>query len=195
GPGDLLRRREESGGRRVRPLDVRSSPDRRGELAASDLDDPARTADLLLLRRQRCRLVDLAARLVAQRSRRRIEGEGVALLRILDGFAALHDVQPEIERVAAEDRRRTTGLSALRGGRVLDSGARDQSRRLDRLHPSIVALALATALEPQPPALADEALSEARVPLALDQREAGALVDVTGGDKDIVRPEDHLAVA
>src|SRR5205823_3570246 len=77
----------------VGPGDARCGAHGARELAPTDRDDPARAADLLLLRRERRWRVGLAARLVGERPRRGVEAERVALLRVFDGRAALEHVQ------------------------------------------------------------------------------------------------------
>src|SRR6516162_2003538 len=73
------------------------------ELAPAHLEDAARAADLVLLGRQRHRVVSLAARLVREPTRVGIERERVAVLRVGDRVRALHHVEPQVERVPAED--------------------------------------------------------------------------------------------
>src|SRR5206468_12909511 len=88
-PEDLLGGGEASRRRRIRPLHIGRTTDGVGELAPSDLDDPARAADLLFLRRELGRFIALAARLVLQRPGLALARRRVAFLRILDGLAAL----------------------------------------------------------------------------------------------------------
>src|SRR2546423_3631917 len=102
-PDDLVGRREPAGGGGIRPRHVGHATDRFGELATADLDDPAGAPDLLLLRRQGRRLVRLAARLVGQLPRFRVERERVAFLRVLDRLTALDHGEPEVQSVAPED--------------------------------------------------------------------------------------------
>src|SRR5881396_997039 len=102
-PEDLLGRGETARGRGIRPPDVGRAPHRVREFAASDLDDPAGAANLLLLRREGGGLVGLSARLVDELSRLRIERERVTFLRILDRRSALDHVQSEVQGVPAED--------------------------------------------------------------------------------------------
>src|SRR5205814_4498951 len=92
-PEDLLGRRQLPRGFRVGPAYLRRATNRVRELPPSDLDDPAGPPDVLFLRRERRGLVGLAAGLVRQHARYRIERKHVAFLRILDGLATLHDVQ------------------------------------------------------------------------------------------------------
>ena len=77
--------------------------DRAAELAAADGDDAAAPAEFVFLRRERQRIVGLILRDVGEPARFGIERELVAVARVGDRLGALHDVQPEIERVAAED--------------------------------------------------------------------------------------------
>ena len=86
-PRDLLARREPARRTRVGPLDLRRALERLTELAAADGDDPAGAADVLLLRRERERLVRAPPRLVREPARRRIEREGVTFLRVLHRLA------------------------------------------------------------------------------------------------------------
>jgi hypothetical protein len=102
-PDDLLRRRQPSGRPLVGPVDDRFALDRLAELASADCEDAAGAPDLVLLGRQRQRLVALALRLVGQPPRDRVERELVVVPSVGDRVGALHDLQPEVERVAAED--------------------------------------------------------------------------------------------
>src|SRR2546427_944047 len=102
-PEDLFRRGQAARGPLVGPGDPRCGAHGARELAPTDRDDPARAADLLLLRRERRGRVGLAARLVGERPRRGVEAERVALLRVFDGRAALKHGQAEVECVTAED--------------------------------------------------------------------------------------------
>ena len=76
---------------------------RAGELTAADGEDAAALANLVFLRAQRHWRVGLALREVGDLARHRIERELVAVLRVGHRLWTLHDVQAEIERVAAED--------------------------------------------------------------------------------------------
>ena len=102
-PDDLLGRRHLLGGVRLGPVDGRTREDGLPEFAPADVEDASAPANLFFLWRQRDRLVGLAARDVAQLPRERIERELVAVLRVGDGFGALHDVQAEVEAVPPED--------------------------------------------------------------------------------------------
>ncbi len=100
---DLLRRGHPAGAGFVGPVDHRDGANRSRELAPADREDPAAAADLFFLGRERDRRVSSALRLVAQLTRHRIERERIVVSRVLHGFRALHDMEPEIEAVAAED--------------------------------------------------------------------------------------------
>jgi len=102
-PDDPFGRRHPPSGLVVRPFDLRLPPHRVGELAPADREDPARAADLVLLRRERLRVVGRALRLVREPAARGLEAERVAVLRIVDRGGRLHDLEAEIERVPAED--------------------------------------------------------------------------------------------
>src|SRR5437867_1027326 len=102
-PKDLFGRGEASRRCGVGPPHGGCATDGFGKLASADLDDPAGAADLLLLRRERRRLVALASSLVRQLPGRRVERERVALLRLLDCLAALDHVEAEVEGVPPED--------------------------------------------------------------------------------------------
>ena len=66
-------------------------------------DDAARAANLVLLRGQRQRIVRFTPRVVSELPRLRIEAELVAVARIRDCLGTLHDMKPEVDRVATED--------------------------------------------------------------------------------------------
>ncbi len=103
-PDDLLGRRQVSRDRVVR--ETRSSGctiDRGAELATAGGDDAARPAKLVFLRRQRLRIVGLALCDVRDLPRLGIERELVPVPGIGNCLRTLDDVQPEIQRVAAED--------------------------------------------------------------------------------------------
>ena len=102
-PNDLFGRRHAPGKVRLRPPDLGKGLDRRTELAPAHGEDAAARADLLLFRRQGHGRVALRLRFVRQAARRRIEGERIAVLRVLDRLGALHDVEAEVEGVAPED--------------------------------------------------------------------------------------------
>src|SRR6202030_336342 len=102
-PDDLLRAGQVSCGRRVRPLDPRWLRCGFGELPAADFDDAARAANLVFHRRQRHRVVALAAGLVRQPPVGRIKRHDVAFLRILRGGTALDHVEAQVQRVAAKN--------------------------------------------------------------------------------------------
>ncbi len=102
-PDDLLGGGHPPGQLRRSPVERGTPADRAGELAPADGEDAAAPADLLFLRRQRHRRVGLVLRDVAQLSRIGIETEGVAVAGVGHGLGTLHHVQPEIERIAAED--------------------------------------------------------------------------------------------
>jgi hypothetical protein len=102
-PDDLFGCREAARVGGIRPVDRRRRQHGFPELAAADLEDAAAAPDLLFLGRERHRIVALALRDVGEVACRRIEGQLVAVLRVRHRFGTLHDVQPEVERVAPED--------------------------------------------------------------------------------------------
>ncbi len=77
--------------------------DRTAQLPPPDRDDASASAELVFLGRERHGLVGALLGQVGQLPRRWIEGELVAVACILDCLRTLHDVQSQIERVAAED--------------------------------------------------------------------------------------------
>ena len=103
GPHDLFGRGEGARGPGIGPFDARSGLDRASELAPAGGEDSAGPADLILLRRERHRLVGLAPGLVGQAPRLRLEAELVAVTRIRHRLRTLDDVQSEVQGVAAED--------------------------------------------------------------------------------------------
>ncbi len=136
-PDDLLGRGHPSRLRGIRPLDraVRSSTDCL-ELAAPRREDAAGLADLVLLRAQRHRLVLLALGFVGQAPRLRLERELVAVFRVGNRLRALHDLQPEVERVAPEDVAHVVAaddhhLEADLVGDRLEAGRAHLARRAD----------------------------------------------------------------
>ena len=84
-------------------VDLRGACAGVAELAPADGEDAAALADLVFLGAERHRRVGLALGDVGDRAAGRIEGELVAVLRVGHGLRALHDVQAEVEAVAAED--------------------------------------------------------------------------------------------
>src|SRR3981081_1298864 len=82
-------------------------------------------------------LVALAARLVGQLPRARIERERIPFLRILDGLTALDHGEPEVQRVASENvaHRRTADDDHLEPrfvGNTLEAGGTHLARASDR---------------------------------------------------------------
>ena len=102
-PDDLLGRRHEPCGLRVGPVHDRPRADGGPEFAPAGGEDAAAPPDLLFFGRERHRLVRFSLRDVRQPPGFRIERELVAVARVRDGVRALRDVQPEVERVSAED--------------------------------------------------------------------------------------------
>ena len=104
-PHDLLGRRQAPRGRGVRPHDraARARPSARNSRRPT-AKMPPRAADLVLLGRERHRVVGLAARLVRRAGAcAGSNAKRVAVLRVGHRLRALHDVQAEVEGVAAED--------------------------------------------------------------------------------------------
>ncbi len=102
-PDDLRRRRHRPRPFGVGKHDAGRALDRRAEFAPANREDAAALANLILLGAQRDRRVPLALGDVRDLARHRLERESIAVLRIGDRIGALHDVEPEVERVAAED--------------------------------------------------------------------------------------------
>ena len=110
---------------------------RRRELTPADGEDAAALANLVFLRAQRHGRVGLALRHVGDLARHRLERELVAVSRIGHGLGALHHVQAEVERVAAEDVAHVVAaddhhLEADFFGDGLQPGRRHLARAADR---------------------------------------------------------------
>ncbi len=96
----VVRRRADGS---VGPHDLGLRLDRGAELAPPDGEDSPRAADLVLLGSERHRLVGLLPRFVHEVPRVGVVGENVPVARLLHRLGALHDLEPEVERVAPED--------------------------------------------------------------------------------------------
>ena len=136
-PHDLLGRRQSARRLGVGETDLGARADGVAELAPADREDPSGDPDLLLLRRERNGLVGLSLRLVGQPPRRGIEGERVAVLRVLHRLGRLDDVQPEVEGVAPEDVSHVVAahddeLEALLLGHALQARGAHLARGADR---------------------------------------------------------------
>ena len=103
GPHDLLGCGHACRGRLIGPVDHGLPRDGLTELASAHGEDATTLADLVLLGRQRNRLVRRAARVIDQLSGRDFEPKLVTILRIGHRLRILHDVEPQVERVAPKD--------------------------------------------------------------------------------------------
>jgi hypothetical protein len=129
---DIRRARSASG-----QVDLGRALDRGAELAAADGEDAAALADLVFLGAERHRRVGLVLRLLVMTPRHRVERELVAVPRVGHRLRALHDVQAEVERVAAEDVAHVVAaddhhLEADFLGDALQPGRAHLARRPDR---------------------------------------------------------------
>ena len=106
------------------------------EFSASGREDAAAPADLVFLRCQRQRLVVFPWVMLRRRARPGLELQLVAVPRVGHGLRALHDVEPEIERVPAEDVAhvlpQTTTISRPASSAIALSPAGSSRGRADR---------------------------------------------------------------
>ena len=82
---------------------MRCARNRRSKFTTAHGKDATALANLVFFRAERHRRVALALRDVGHLARHGLERESIAVVRIGNRFWALHDVQTQVERVAAED--------------------------------------------------------------------------------------------